>query len=64
MTAGEAVEHGGDVGLRVEAVQPRGLGDGVDDGGPVASGVGAEEQVVLARAGYAAQQPLGKVVVD
>jgi hypothetical protein len=42
MSSREAVEDGGDVGLRVEAVQLRGFGDGVDDGGTLAACVGAE----------------------
>ena len=58
MAAGEAGEHGGDVGLGIEAVQLRGLGDGVDDGGALAAGVGAEEQEVLAGDGDAEQLPL------
>jgi hypothetical protein len=31
VAACEPIEHGGDVGFRIEAVQLRGFGDGVDD---------------------------------
>lgn len=47
MAAGQTVEHGGDEGLGIEAVQLGGLGDGVDDGGTIAATVLAEEQKIL-----------------
>ena len=43
VSAREAVEDGGDVGLRVEAVQLRGLGDGVDDRSALPTCVAADE---------------------
>ena len=41
MAAAEAVDDGGDVGFRIEAVELGGLGDGVDDRRAFAAGVGA-----------------------
>jgi len=43
IAACEPVEDGGDVGLRVEAVQLRGLGDGVDDRSSLPACVTADE---------------------
>jgi hypothetical protein len=49
VAAGEAVEHGGDVGFWVQAIQLGGFGDGVDDGGAIAARVRSEEQKILPR---------------
>jgi hypothetical protein len=45
---GNAGEDVAQVGLRIEAVQGRGLDQGVEDRGPAAPGIRAGEEVVLA----------------
>jgi hypothetical protein len=64
MTVREAVEDGGDVCLWIQTVQLGGFRDGVDDRGSLPASIAADEQEVLPGNGNAAQQPLGKVVVD
>src|SRR3712207_9315130 len=64
MATCEPVEDGGDIGLRVEAVQLRGLGDGVDDRSALSPCIAADEQIVFPRNSYILQEPLGQVVVD
>jgi hypothetical protein len=49
---GDAGENVPEVGLRVEAVQGRGLDQGVEDRGSMTAGIGAGEQVVLAAQRY------------
>jgi hypothetical protein len=41
---GEAGEDIAEVGLGVEAVQGRGLDQGVEDGGPATAGIGARDR--------------------
>ena len=43
MAVREAVEHGGDVGLGIEAVQLRGFRDGLDDRGALPACIAAHE---------------------
>ena len=64
MAVREAVEHGGDVGFRIQAVQLRGFRDGVDDRGALPACIATHEQKVFPRDGDTSQQPLGEVVVD
>ena len=59
-----AVNDIGEIGFRVEAVEFGGFEHGVDDGGAVAAGLGAEEQVVFTGDGNGAQGALGGVIVD
>ena len=47
MAVRQAVENGGDVGFRIQAVQLRGFRDGVDDRGPLPASIAADEQEVL-----------------
>src|SRR3546814_13609246 len=54
----------GEVGLRVEAIEPGRLNQRVDGGGALSAGIGAGKEVVLASEGDAAQGPLSRVVVD
>ena len=61
MSAGELVDDVGQVGFRVQAIELGALDQGVEDGGAFATGVGAEEQEVLAGDGDAAQQSFGRV---
>jgi hypothetical protein len=44
----DACEDVGEVGLRIDAVHPAGLDDGVHAGGTLSAGVGATEKVILA----------------
>jgi hypothetical protein len=55
----EAVEHGCDVGFRIEAVQLRGFGDGVDDRSALPAYIATDEQEVLSRDSDAPQLPRG-----
>ena len=64
MPARQLVDGVGEVGFGVEAVELRGLDEGVEDGSAVTALVGPEEQEVLARDGDAAEQALGQIVVD
>ena len=51
MAVRQAVENGGDVGFRIQAVQLRGFRDGVDDRSPLPACIAADEQKVLPRDG-------------
>ena len=57
MAVCEAVEHGCDVGFRIEAVQLRGFGDGVDDRSALPAYIATDEQEVLSRDSDAPQLP-------
>lgn len=59
-----AVDDVGEIGFGVEAVELGGLQHGVDDGGAVATGLGAEEQEIFTGDGDGAQGAFGEVVVD
>ena len=58
---GDAGEHLGQVGLRIEAVQFGGFDDGVDGGGALAAFLGAGEQPVLSSQGEGADGAFGGV---
>ena len=58
---GDAAEDVGEVGVRVEAVHPAGLDDGVEAGGALASGIGAAEEIVLPAENDTAQGSLGRI---
>ena len=58
---GDAGEHLGQVGLRIEAVQFGGFDDGVDGGGALAAFLGAGEQPVLSSQGEGADGVFGGV---
>ena len=45
---GDLGEDAAQIGLWIEAVEDRGLDQGVEDRGPATAGVGASEQIVLA----------------
>jgi hypothetical protein len=64
VASGHAVDHIGEVGFRIEAIELGALQDGVEDGGALAARLGAEEQEVLAGDGDGAQGPFGGIVVD
>ena len=59
-----AVEHVGEIGLRIEAVQLGGLDDGHGAGERFAAGVGTREEPVLPADADRAQGALGRIVVD
>ena len=61
---GHAVDDVGEVGVRVDPVEPAGLDDGVDMSRASTALVAAKKKVVLARDRDRAQRPLGRVVVD
>lgn len=58
------VDDVGEIGFRVEPVELGGFQHGIDDGGALTAGFGAEEQIVFAGDGDAAQGAFGGVVVD
>ena len=59
---GDAGEHVGEPGLRIDVVELGGLDQRVDRRGALAAAIGAGEQPVLAAQGDAAQRALGGVV--
>ncbi len=58
------VDDVGEIGFGIEAVELGGFEHGVDDGGALTAGFGAEEQIVFTGDGDAAQGAFGGVVVD
>jgi hypothetical protein len=52
----------GQVGFRINPVQPAGFHQAVDHGGDLASGIRADHVPILAPDGYPAQRPLGRQV--
>ena len=59
---GDAGEHVGEPGLRVDIVEPSGLDQRVQDGGSVTTAVGAAEQPGFAAKRHTAQGTLGCIV--
>ena len=59
---GDASEHVGEPGLRIDVVHLRRDDQGVHEGGSVTAAVGAGEQPSLPAEGDAAQGPLGGIV--
>jgi hypothetical protein len=49
MPLGHAVDDIGQIGLRVETVQLRRFQNGVEDRGPLTTGLGAQEEKILSR---------------
>jgi hypothetical protein len=63
MAFGEAVDDIGEIGFGVEPIQFCGLKNGIENGRPVAAGLGAEEQEILPGQGDTSQSSLGWIVV-
>src|SRR3546814_15328830 len=63
-TRGDLLDDIGDIGLRLDPVELRGLDDGVDGGGAFAAGLRSGEQPVLAADGNGPDGALGDIVVD
>lgn len=61
---GDALEHVAQIRLGVQPIEFGRLHQAVDRRGALATGVGAEEQVVLATQADPAQRALGSIVVD
>lgn len=61
---GDAGQNIPEIGLRIKAVEPGALDQGVDDGGALAALVGTGEEPVLAADGERPDRALGGVVVD
>jgi hypothetical protein len=59
---GDAGEHIGEPGLRVDVVELGGLDQRVEDGGALPAAIGAAEQPRLAAERDAAQRPFGGIV--
>src|SRR3954469_17423462 len=62
--AADPADDVGQVGFRVDPVQPAGFHQTVDHGGDLAGGIRADHVPVLAPDGYTAQRPLGRQVVN
>ena len=64
VTAGHAIDHVTEPGLRVEVVEFGAFQYGVEDCGALAAGVGSEEHEIFTGNGNAAQCPLSDIIVD
>jgi hypothetical protein len=60
----DAGEDVGQLGLRVDVVEPGGLDQRVEDGGALTTAIGAAEQPCLADQPHAAQRAFGGVVAE
>jgi hypothetical protein len=62
MITRQAVQHTGEIRLRVETVQLCGLDDRIQDCRAVTAAIGTEEQKILARDSYSSQQPPARLL--
>src|SRR5690606_40137389 len=61
---GDAREHGREIRLRIESVEPGRTDQAVDQSRALTAGIGTGEQVVLAAERHGPDRPFGGVVVD
>ena len=64
MAGCHALDHSGEPGLRIKAIEFGALQHGVENGGTLAADFGSEKQEILPRYGNVAQRALSDIIVD